>query len=130
MQAPRIDALSAFEKDEILATARDLLDDPQIRTSVTYRAMGAASYNVNTGVQARNDTSTSINAISRLVTAEEVARGGGTLQAGDRMYLVDAADISEPNKSDEIDDGDQVWTVRQWKIDALGHFYHITARRA
>ena len=130
MQAPRIDALSAFEKDEILATARDLIDDPEVRTSVTYRAMGTASYDVDAGVQARDDPSTSINAVSRLVTAEEVARGGGTLQTGDRIYLVDAADISEPKKSDEIDDGGQVWTVRRWKIDPLGHFYHITARRA
>lgn len=131
MQPPRSDALSAFERQELLGSLRDVLDDAQVRIQITYTALTSESYNAETGVQTRTETSdANVNAIRRIVDVREAAESGGELEIGDRIYLVDKADLtpSAPKTTDRITDGADVLEVRRWKEDPFEIMLEVTAR--
>ena len=130
MQQPRSDFLNAFEKDEMLESVRDLIDDTDIRTSITLKSLTATSIDWEVGTQTRTSTDVTVNALRRVVTAGEVAASEGTLQIGDTVYLVEQADLTagEIQDVDRIIDGTDVLSVINWESDLLDWSYLIMAR--
>ena len=133
MQSPRADALTAFEKSELLSSVRDILDDEQVRVSITYAiptVLDGTNYVIATGLQARNETSATINAARRVVSVAEAVESGGKLQVGDRLYVIDQADLSlTPTTNDRITESSIVYEVIRWQEDPLDMLYIVTARK-
>lgn len=130
MQAPRADLLDPFQLGELTASIQDMIDDPQASVSITYREFVASTLNVQSGIHTPSMNNVSTTAFAKDVTIEEVNRSGGTLQVGDRRYLVDQADLSrDPKTQDRIVEGTTIRKVVEWKANLLRQFYEITARR-
>jgi len=133
MRAPRADPLTAFEKSELLASVRDIIDDEQVRVSITYAiptVLDGTNYVVATGLQARNPTTAIINAPRRVVSVTEAAASGGKLQIGDRLYVIDQADLSAtPTTNDRITESSVVYAVVRYTQDPLDMIYVVTARK-
>ena len=129
MQLPTVNWLSASEKAVMLSSAQALFDDPEIRTSITLKGLTSTSLDWEVGTQTRVSTDDVVNALRRTVSAGEVTASGVTLQQGDRVYLIEQADISgELQAVDRIVDGSDVLSVVDWGSDPLGMFYMIAAR--
>lgn len=129
MTTPRADLLTPFEKGEILASIQDVLDDAQLKVSLTYSRLSSLAYNVETGVVTRTAQADTVNAFRRFVTVQEVARSGGLLHVGDREYLIEVADLTlTPTTQDRITEGTETLEVVSWQADPLGHFYQVQAR--
>lgn len=132
MQTPRVNALDAFEKTELLSTLRDVVDDPEVRAQIDYVSMtGQATVDLEAGTQTRAEaTDSDVNAIRGFVGTDQVDRSGGRLEIGDRIYLIDQADLTnEPTTNDRIVDGSVTLEVVAWRSDPLELAYLITARK-
>ena len=130
MQAPRADVLNEFEKAELLATGLDLLDDAQIRTSITLKSLSSQTVDLEAGTVARSTLDDPVNALRRTVEASEAEQSRGKLQVGDRVYLIEQSDLSaELQAVDRIVDGTDVFEVVRWEADPLGWFYSVVARQ-
>lgn len=129
MQAPRADFLNAFEKTTLLESAQDLLDDTDVRTAITLKGQTSTSVNLETGIVTPTVTSDAVNAIRRTIEAGEAEASRGRLQEGDRVYLVEQADLTaELQAIDRIVDGTDLLEVIRWTEDVLGWCYLIQAR--
>lgn len=129
MKAPRLDALTRIEKDELAASIRDVIDDAHVRVSVSYVGASAVSVNIETGVVTRTESTDAVNAVRGQISQAEIDRSGGKLMQGDRRYLIDQADLTAaPTQIDRITDG-QTYEVIGWDEDPLGVYYVFTARR-
>jgi len=129
MQQPRSDFLNPFEKGEMLETVRDVLDDTDIRTSITLKSLKDTTHDWEAGTQGRMSTDYTVNALRRTITAGEVAASEGTLQIGDRVYTIEQEDITNDLQAvDRIIDGADVLSVIDWEADALDWLYLVTAR--
>ena len=131
MKAPRSDPLDPFEKGELLATGLDLIDAAEIRTSITLKSLTSQTVNLETGVVARTSTDDTLNALRRTVDVREAEQSRGKLQLGDRVYLIEQADLTgELQAVDRLVDGTDVFEVVRWEEDPLGSFYILTARQS
>ena len=131
MQSPRADFLNAFEKAELLSTALDLLDDEQVRTSITLKSLSSQTVDLEAGTVARASIDDTVNAIRRTVDVSEAEQSRGKLQVGDRVYLIEQSDLTgELQAVDQIVDGTDVFEVVRWEADPLGWFYSVTARQS
>ena len=132
MQTPRGDPLGAFEKGELLATGLDLIDDAQIRTSITLRSLASQTVDLEAGTVDRATLDDTVNALRRDVDVAEADASRGSLQIGDRIYLIEQSDLSaeEFQTVDHIADGEDVFEVVRWESDPLNHFYSIVARQS
>lgn len=131
MQMPRADVLNPFEADELLASARDLLDDAQTRTQITLSGTTSVSVDLEAGTYTPTDSDDTVNALRRTVDAREAEDSAGGLQIGDRIYLIDQADLTgELQTIDEVVDGTDRLSVIRWETDPLDWLYILTARQA
>lgn len=135
MQTPRPDLLTNFQVDQIQSDTQAFIDDADVGVSVTYHRFGSQTFDAETGNQTTTTTDTSTRAMRAGVTAEKLDRLSGTIEqlnveVGDRLYLIDGADIGEPSTEDTITEGAVTREVVGWKEDVLGHFYWIGAREA
>ena len=131
MQSPRADLLNAFEKAELLSTALDLLDDEQVRTSITLKSLSSQTVDLEAGTVARATIDDTVNAIRRTVDVSEAEQSRGKLQVGDRVYLIEQSDLTGGLQAvDRIIDGTDVFEVVRWEADPLGWFYSVTARQS
>lgn len=124
------DPLSAFTKDVFQATIRELLDDSQLKVSITLKSLTSQSLNVETGVVTRVSDDDAINALRRLVSAQEVANSAGQLEIDDRVYLFDQADITKDDLQtvDRIVEGTEVLSVVEFSADPLGMVWQMIGR--
>lgn len=131
MQSPRADMLNVFEKAELLSTGLDLLDNEQVRTSITLKSLSSQTVDLEAGSVDRSSIDDTVNAIRRTVDVSEAERSGGTLQVGDRVYLIEQGDLTgEIQAVDQIVDGNDVFEVVRWTADPLDWFYSVTARQS
>ena len=95
MQAPRIDLLDSFGLGEILASVRDGIDDSEILTSISLRARSGSIVDLEAGTYSNvQDPPIAVNSIRRIVGVREAADSNGALHVGDRVYLIDQADVT------------------------------------
>lgn len=135
MQTPRPDVLTNFEVGQIQADTQALIDDTDVSVGVTYRSFDSETFDAETGTQTTTTTDTPTTALRAYLSAEKVDRLSGTIQelnveVGDRVYLVDSTDISEPSTEDTITEGSVTLEVTGWRADVLGQFYWIGASEA
>ena len=129
MQNLRSDPLTTFQATEILATIKDVLDDSDILTEITLKNLTSQTVNVETGAVVRTSTDDTVNAIRRIVSAEEVAQAGGALELDDRVYIVEQADLTnDPQTVDRIVEGTEVLGVIKVESDPLNQVWQIWAR--
>lgn len=129
MQNIRSDPLTTFQATEILATVQDLLDDSDILTEITLKNLTSQTVNVETGAVVRTSTDDTVNALRRIVSADEVAQAGGALELDDRVYIVEQADLTNDVQTvDRIVEGTEVLSVIKFEADPLNHVWQIWAR--
>ena len=126
------DPLNAFEKTVLQTTVRELIDDSQLLVSITLKSLTSQVVNVEAGSVARTSDADTVNALRRIVTAEEVAHSAGQLEPEDRVYMVDQADLTKSTLQtvDRITEGTDVLGVRSFSADPLGFVWQIIARIA
>lgn len=125
----RSDPLTTFQATELLATVKDILDDSDILTSITLKNLISQTVDVETGAVVRTSTDDTVNAIRRIVSAEEVAQAGGALELDDRVYIVEQADLTnDPQTVDRIVEGTDVLGVIKFEADPLNQVWQIWAR--
>ena len=131
MQNIRSDPLTTFQASELLSTIKDVLDDSDILTSITLKNLTSQTVNIETGAIVRTSTDDTVNAIRRIVSAEEVAQAGGALELDDRVYIVEQADLTnDPQTVDRIVEGTEVLGVIKFEADPLNQVWQIWARIA
>jgi hypothetical protein len=131
MQNIRSDPLTTFQASELLATIQDVLDDSDLLTSITLKNLTSQTVDVETGVVTRTSTDDTVNALRRIVSAEEVAQAGGALELDDRVYIVEQADLTnDPQTVDRIVEGTEVLSVFNVEADPLDQVWQIWARIA
>lgn len=129
MQNPRSDPLTTFQATELLATVKDILDDSDILTSITLKNLTSQTVDVETGAVVRTSTDDTVNALRRVVSAEEVAQAGGALELDDRVYIVEQAGLTnDPQTVDRIVEGTEVLGVIKFEADPLNQVWQIWAR--
>lgn len=126
----QFDALSNQQLETLQADTRTLIDDGELSVEVTYKHYGGlTSIDLESGAPTESESTDTVNAIRRIVTEERAARSGGTLQTGDRMYLIDKGDLSSaPHDEELITEGSTDYKIVRWGADQLNHFWLITAR--
>ena len=129
MLSPRMDLIDPHLKSELQSSMRDMMDDAEQKVSITYSSLTSIAYNTDTGKSTRTETDDTVNAIRHIVTASELQAGDGSpYQAGDRIYVVDAADLTNtPNAEDRITDAGETLQVTRVEGDVLEHLYTIIA---
>ena len=131
MQNIRSDPLTTFQASELLATIQDVLDDSDLLTSITLKSLTSQTVNVETGGVVRTSTDDTVNALRRVVSAEEVAQAGGALELDDRIYIVEQADLTNTMQTvDRIVEGTEVLGVIKFEADPLNQVWQIWARIA
>lgn len=134
MQTPTPDVLTAFETSQIQADTRALLDDSHVNVEVTYTSFSSATFDAEAGTTSTTATTSTVNALRGVVTAEKMNRLSGvvdvqgTVEVGDRMYLIDQADISEPSTEGTVTEGSVTREVVGWSAGVLNDVYLVTAR--
>ena len=129
MQNIRSDPLTTFQASELLATIQDVLDDSDILTSIKLKNLTSQTVNVETGAVVRTSTDDTVNALRRVVSAEEVAQAGGALELDDRVYIVEQAGLTnDPQTVDRIVEGTEVLGVIKFEADPLNQVWQIWAR--
>ena len=131
MQSPRGDLLDAFTKAELLATALDLLDDAQVRTSIILKSLSSQTVALEAGTVSRSSIDSTVNAIRREVDVTEAEASRGKLQVGDRVYLIEKSDLGADLQTvDRIMDGNDAFEVVRWTTDPLDWFHSVVARQS
>ena len=129
MQNLRADPLNAFQVSRLLEFTQDLLDDSDILTSITLKNLTSQTVDIETGGVVRTSTDDTVNALRRIVSAEEVAQAGGALELDDRVYIVEQADLTNTIQTvDRIVEGTDVLGVIKFEADPLNHVWQIWAR--
>lgn len=129
MQTPRPDVLPTFQKNNVEATLRQLIEDTDIAVTITYLRLQSQTMDVEAGLPTRTEDSDSLSALFHDVTVDEVERSGGKLQMGDRIYQFMVDDITlVPTTSDRITQGSVTREVVDWEKDTFALSYLITAR--
>ena len=129
MQNLRADPLNTFQVGRILEFTQDLLDDSDILTEITLKNLTSQTVNVETGAVVRTSTDDTVNALRRIVSADEVAQAGGALELDDRVYIVEQADLTNDVQTvDRIVEGTEVLGVIKFEADPLNHVWQIWAR--
>lgn len=131
MRAPSIDPLTPFEKSTLQADARAILDDAQVKVEVTLTGLSSVDYDADTGTHSRTTpTAETVNAVRKIVGPREAA-GSAVLEVGDRIYLVDQADVTASVDSYmRVTDGSDKLEIQAVDEDVLGMLYRIQARKA
>ena len=125
----RSDPLTTFQATELLATVKDILDGTDILTLIKLKNLTSQTVNVETGAVVRTSTDDTVNALRRIVSAEEVAQAGGALELDDRVYIVEQADLTnDPQTVDRIVEGTEVLGVINVEADPLNQVWQIWAR--
>ena len=129
VNAPRMNPLTSLQSERLQNTVRDLLDDSDLLVSITLKSLTSQAVNVETGVVTRTSTDDTVNALRRLVTAEEVKVAAGQLEPNDRVYLIDQADVTNDLQTvDRIVEGTEVLGVIKFAEDPLRWTWQIFAR--
>lgn len=130
MKPPRIDALTTFEKNELRAATKDLVDDADTRVQVTFERHQSTSVDLDTGATGETTTDdATVNAMRAIIGIEEVQRSGGRLEVGDRRYLIDQEDLGEaPSIYDSVLEGSTRLQVLQARSDPLDILWLVDAR--
>jgi hypothetical protein len=124
------DPLNNFQKEKIQQTIRDMIDDSELLVEITLKSLTSQTVNLGTGAVTRTSDDDTINALRRLVTAEEVKNAGGQLEPEDRVYWFDQADITKSylQTVDRIVEGTDVLGVIMFAADPLGHTWQMIGR--
>ena len=131
MLSPRADVLNAFEKAELRSSVLDLVDDAEVSTSITLRSLASQTVDLEAGTVDRASLDDTVNALRRTVDVSEAEASQGTLQVGDRIYLIEQSDLSADLQTvDRIADGEDVFEVVRWEADTLDFFYSVVARQS
>lgn len=94
MNRPPVDLLTPFEDAVMADFDADLVSDPTVRVTVTWRRLSSSSYDATTGLSARvQEEAIGIGAVAGNV-GERRASGDPALEASDRAYLVRPADLT------------------------------------
>jgi|GEM_PF-6477548 len=128
--APRSDVLSGFEKEQVLATVRDVLDDTDVQVEITLKSLTSQSVDLETGAVTRTSDADTVNALRRVVMAPEVTANGTQLEPEDRVYLIDQADLTNTQLQtvDRIVEGTLVLGVIDFAADPFDMVWQIVAR--
>lgn len=129
MQTPRFDPMPDFVKDEIAASLRDMIADPELGVEITYKRFSSQTVDIEAGTATRTEPKNTIQALRRIVGVEEAERSGGRLQMGDRIYQIMKDDLSgTPTTSDRVQEGSVTREVVDWVRDVMDLFYLVTVR--
>lgn len=99
-----------------------------IKTAMTFRASSSpTTYNESTGIYARVDSDTTLDAI--LTDFEQSEIDGIKIEPTDRKVLIDAADLSnDPTIEDRIIIETKEFRIVNWKKDPSESLYTIQVR--
>lgn len=124
------DPMNAFQKSSLQARIMGLIDDSQLLVEITLKSLTSQVVNIETGVVTRTADSDTVNALRRLVSADEVANSNGQLEPEDRVYMIDQEDLTKSvlQTVDRIVEGTDVLSVVQFSADPLGMVWQMIGR--
>lgn len=119
-------------KTDLQSIISDLMNktlaDLVVTRDITYVALTATTFDRETLVQGRTETSTALKAVRSIVSEKQMAAIPGA-QVGDRKYLIAKTDLSaDPSKNDRITDGSDELEVYWFKLDPLDLLWVVMAR--
>ena len=130
MNTPTLDFLTAAENTQIATDVAALLDDTQVSVAVTYNSFQSRTFNAAAGTTTPAWTAFSIRAIRNTLGARELAAGQGVYQAGDLVFVLDRAEMTNtPSVDDQIVLGSDTYKPGAWTTDPLGKTWRLVARR-
>lgn len=125
--------LNAVEADAVATALGSMLRDTDTSGSLTVTTpTGEGSMDPATGSWAAPEVQDAPTGWTAPLTLREVSQGGGLLQAGDRRFIVMAADLSaNPTTSPptRIRHNSTDYAAVQVEQDPLGLSWHIIGRR-
>lgn len=124
------DFLTANEKTLFTNDFKDLIGDPSIGVSITYRPFSSkGTFAPSTGkVVETYGADQTINAFRAPISEREIEASGGKYQAGDWRYMIRVADVATPKKDDRIVDSTIVRYVTLFSSDPLRIFHSVIVR--
>lgn len=125
-----MDFLTPSELSLILTDVRDLLADPQLRVSVTYRAYQSRTFTPSIGAVVPVYTDTVLGAIRNEMPVREIVASAGLYRTGDLRFIIERAALAtEPNKDDHLIDGSVTYDLISWDSDPVSALWRIVARQ-
>lgn len=122
------DALSAADVAALQATARGLVSDADIGTSITHYARGARAYNPAAGSVSSAETATAATAyLSPLSEAD--ARDIPGAEVGDLRCLVSTATLASATADDRVVVGTDRYVVIAVQSGPVDAYLTLTLRR-
>jgi len=129
MNNPRLNVLDNFLKEELRSSLRDIIDDSEMKVEITFKNLTASAFDTDTGVTTRTETSDTVNAIARTVSERDIDDYPGQYQEGDRIYLIDQADLTNaPTTQDRVTEGSVTREVVRVADEPLDFIYEVLAR--
>lgn len=122
------DALSAYDVAALRATARGLVTDTDLGTSITHYARGARSYAPGSGTVGFDEVATAATGFLAPLTEREVAQVPGA-QAGDVRCLVSSATLATAAHGDRVVVGSDRYTVVRADSGPVDAYLTLTLRR-
>ena len=122
------DFLTAKERTLISNDVTDLLADPQITTSITYKTLTSRGGFSVSGTITETFSSKTIASFKVPFSQRERELEGARYQVGDERYLIRVSDIAAPKKDDRVLEGTKEMYLFESVKDPLGLFHSIVVR--
>ena len=127
---PTPDLMPAHLRNVLTDRLEGLLTDPELSTEVVYRRPRSTSYSATTGLQTRDISSWTFNAVAADVSARVASRSGGRIRVGDRRFQFMRSELPlEPTVGDEVRERGTVYKVVDWRSDPQAVNWLVTGRK-
>ncbi len=124
-----MDFLSAEEKSLMVSDFPDIVTDPSIGGTITYRRyMSRGDFDPATGEVVDTFANQWIHAIRAPVSERQLQLSNGQYQTGDIRYMIKYADIAAPGKDDLIVDDGKTMHAIDILTDPLRIFHSVICR--
>ena len=130
MQSPTPDVMPAALRNTLTDRLEGLLTDVDLSTEIAYRRPRSTSYSPTTGLQTRDVSEWTFDAVAQDVSARLVSHSGGRLRMGDRRFQFVRSELPlEPTAGDEVREGGTVYKIVDWSSDPQALTWAVTGRK-
>lgn len=108
----------------------DLMGDPSLAVTITYKAFQSRTFTPETGASTVTYADTTLGAIRNEIPSKEVQAAAGLYQQGDLRFIIARAQlIPAPGREDLILDAGIVYNLVAWDSDPVSALWRIVARK-
>ena len=124
-----IDAITSAQIARVRSIVKQVVEDADLSTSVTFKSESSKSYNPVTGVVSHTTSSTSVSAFCNPISVKEVEASNDRYKVGDIVCWIAIDVISEPNENDVVTISSKDYAIIDWRRDSAAAAYRMVLRK-